>query len=118
MLSPIFALIESNSTPEAPTPQPRIVALYADAAGRNRLEFDAAPSRWIIGEVPSGAFDGINKTFTLARSPLTNSVMLFLNGQILYNGADYTINGRTLTMTATGAPATWANMQVAYLTQE
>lgn len=118
MLTPLFGLIESNSTPDDPTPRPRIVALYADAAGKNKLEFEAAPSCWIIGEVPSGVFDGVNKTFSLAHAPISNSIMLFLNGSILYDGADYTVDERTLTMTATGAPAAWSNMQVAYLTRE
>lgn len=54
----------------------------------------------VVGEVPSGDVDGVNVTFTLANTPSTGSVILFVNGSRRRSGAgnDYTISGLMITM--------------------
>ena len=34
----------------------------------------------VVGETPSGIIDGVNRFFTLARSPLTSTLKLYFNG--------------------------------------
>lgn len=50
-------------------------------------------------ESPSGDIDGVNDTFTLSTAPHSSkSVKLYLNGLILAQSQDYTVNGQTITM--------------------
>jgi hypothetical protein len=61
---------------------------------------------FVSNEIPSGAIDSSNVTFTLAHTPIVGSVSLFRNG-ILQNpnaSVDYSITGATITMTT--APVT------------
>jgi hypothetical protein len=56
----------------------------------------------IVGEeLPGGAMDGVNMEYTLAQTPMTGSVVLYLNGIRLKYGLthDYTVSGSTITMT-------------------
>lgn len=55
---------------------------------------------WSLNEIPSGAVNGSNVTFTLAHTPLSGQIMLYLNGQYMTHGAgeDYTLSGLTITM--------------------
>ena len=55
---------------------------------------------FISNEVVSGTIDGSNTSFTLANTPVSGSLQLYLNGQLLQVGAsnDYTISGTTITM--------------------
>jgi hypothetical protein len=49
-------------------------------------------------EVPNGAIDGVNKTYTLTKYPVGGSLMYFVNG--VYQtpgGVDYTLSGNTIT---------------------
>lgn len=49
-------------------------------------------------EIPAGAIDGSNTVFTLANTPATGSLQLFLNGMYQTGGAeDYTLAGLTIT---------------------
>lgn len=49
-------------------------------------------------EVPSGTIDGVNDTFTLAFTPVSDSsVKIYLNGQRLKITDDYTLAGDTIT---------------------
>lgn len=53
----------------------------------------------VLNETPSGVMNGINKSFSLAFEPANPlSVMLWLNGQLLTQGAsqDYTVSGKTI----------------------
>lgn len=61
--------------------------------------------RWSLNEIPAGAIDGINVTFTLDHTPV-DQIMLYLNGQYLAPGAgeDYTLSGLTITMAAPLVP--------------
>lgn len=55
-------------------------------------------ANWINAETPAGTIDGVNASFTLAAVPNpTSSVILTKNGQILYNGVGYTLNGASIT---------------------
>jgi hypothetical protein len=52
------------------------------------------------GETPGGTIDGVNATFTLAHTPSPAAgLQLFLNGQELTQGTDYTLTGATITFT-------------------
>jgi hypothetical protein len=50
----------------------------------------------VRNEVPSGAVDGINVTFTLANNPIGTSVNVFLNGLKQTPSVDYTLNGNSI----------------------
>lgn len=56
-------------------------------------------SNFVDSETPSGSINGSNTTFTLANTPVTGSVHLYLNGyrQNAGSGNDYTISGSTIT---------------------
>lgn len=52
----------------------------------------------VLNETPAGAIDGINATFEIASTPSTAStVMLWLNGQLLKQGSDYSVAGKIIT---------------------
>lgn len=66
-------------------------------------------------EVPTGTIDGANKTFSLSVSPSpTSTLMLFVNGVLLTQGAgaDYTLSGTTITLTI--APRVNSNLAATY----
>jgi len=77
------------------------------AGGELQVDFAA-------GETPGGAVNGVNITFTLANSPVTGSLMLFLNGIFQKAGGtdDYTIAGSTITMAT--APVSGDVLQANY----
>jgi len=59
-----------------------------------------------FNETPAGAVDGSNRTFTLSMNPSpSNSLLLFLNGLLLKQGQDFSLNGSTITMTQAPLPA-------------
>lgn len=57
-------------------------------------------SNFVDNEVPSGAINGSNVTYTLANTPVAGSVHLYINGvrAKVGSGNDYTISGDTITM--------------------
>lgn len=64
-------------------------------------------------EVPSGALNGINVTFTTSNVPISNaSLSLFLDGLIQIQGTDYTISSSTITMTS--APLSGEKLYAVY----
>jgi hypothetical protein len=65
-------------------------------------------------EIPTGAINGSNATFTLANSPTSLSEHVYLNGTLQESGAgnDYTITGATITMLT--APLTGEKLRVSY----
>lgn len=71
-------------------------------------------ANFVTREVPSGAIDGSNATYTLANTPTSGSEEVFLNGQLLSvgAGADYTISTNTITMAS--APLTGERILVNY----
>lgn len=54
---------------------------------------------FITREIPTGAIDGANATYTLAHTPIAGSESIFLDGLLQEVGAlkDYTISGVTIT---------------------
>lgn len=56
-------------------------------------------------ETPSGTVNGSNTAFTLANTPVTGSLALYRDGQLMKGGgADYSLSGTTITFTT--APVT------------
>ena len=84
------------------------IVIYADPT-THRLLVDTGSSAGtaVNNETPSGAFDGVNATFTLAHSPLAGTLLLFLNGQFMHPGvsADYTLSGSTITFNSAPSAA-------------
>jgi hypothetical protein len=65
-------------------------------------------------EVPSGAVNGVNTTFTLAFTPaFPNEVEFYVDGLGWLNGVNFTVSGTTIT--ATDAPATAQSVIARYL---
>lgn len=62
----------------------------------------------VTGETPSGTVNGSNDTFTIASTPLTGTVRVYLNGirQKSGSGNDYQISGSTITFEAGNIPQT------------
>ena len=59
----------------------------------------------VDNEVPSGTINGSNTAFTLANTPISGSVKIYLNGiRFKGGGVDYSISGTTVTFVT--APAT------------
>jgi hypothetical protein len=60
-----------------------------------------SPSNFVTEETPSGTINGSNTTFTLANTPTSGTLKLFLNGVRQKSGAgnDYTITTNTISMT-------------------
>ena len=64
-------------------------------------------------ETPTGSIDGSNKDFTLANTPATNSLQIFLNGAYQTpGGEDYTLAGTTITFV--NAPLTGGILRAFY----
>lgn len=55
---------------------------------------------WMPNERPVGVIDGVNVAYTLSYIPITYSGFLFLNGQPLFEGIDWTISAEFITMLA------------------
>lgn len=51
----------------------------------------------VDNEVPSGTQNGVNVTFTLANTPQSGSLKLYVNGQRYKAGTDFTLSGATIT---------------------
>lgn len=68
----------------------------------------------VLNEVPAGAINGANVTFTLAAVPTAAGISLFQNGLLLLLTTDYTIAGLTITMVA--APLTGDTLRADYFT--
>lgn len=66
------------------------------------------------GEIPTGAINGINAAFTLAYTPKTGSVHLFLNGVRQRLTTDYTVAGNTITYASGAKPQTGDNHYADY----
>jgi len=70
---------------------------------------------FIDGETPAGAINGVNNSFTLAQSPNpATSLSVFRSGVRQKSGADYTVNGSTLTFVSGHVPQTGDVLQCSY----
>lgn len=78
---------------------PLVVGIDDQVWARN-TDTGITAAQFIWNETPSGAINGTNTTFTLANTPITGKVGVYLNGQRLVEGAseDYTISGGTITL--------------------
>lgn len=62
-------------------------------------ESSAVITELVLNEALIGNINGINSTFYLENTPKSSaSVMLWLNGQLLTNISDYSISGKTVTI--------------------
>lgn len=59
-----------------------------------------------FNEVPSGLVNGINVVYTLANTPVNNSLTVYKNGIRMFPGVgnDYVLSGNTITFTGTQTP--------------
>lgn len=69
----------------------------------------------IVNEIPSGLINSSNVTYSIANTPVTGTVAVFLNGmyQAPGGGLDYTITGTTITFVK--APRTNSDLYVTYI---
>ena len=65
-------------------------------------------------EIPVGAIDSANRVFTLANSPISASLQLFLNGVLQRNGIDFTLAANTITYSVGATPQTGDNHYAYY----
>jgi hypothetical protein len=105
-----YTLAGANIT-MAIAPQPTSGGTPADwLAAWSRIDGDATGSA--SAEVPSGAIDGSNAAFTLAATPVTSTLMLFLNRVLLLPGTHYTLTGDAIAMAI--APGTGDSLVAFY----
>lgn len=71
-------------------------------------------ANFVSNEIPTGAIDGFNTTFTLATSPNTNTLALYIKGVLQEEGVDYTLAGTTITMVL--PPLAGSYMRAFYIT--
>jgi len=67
---------------------------------------------YVSGETPSGSINSSNTSFTLANTPVSGSVSLYLNGVQQVPTTDYTISGSTITFVT--APFTGDYLKAIY----
>jgi len=91
------------------------MVLMADSTQSAGVKWGTASAASIIrNEIPSGTPSGSLTTFTLANTPVTNSLNLFQNGALLLDGtADYSISANTITFVT--APLTGDKLKADYL---
>ena len=67
------------------------------------------------GEIPSGAVNAVNTTFTLNFSPSpAASLTLFRNGLLMKPGTDYSLTGAVITFFSTSAPQAGDGLLASY----
>ena len=71
---------------------------YGTAIPDSRYALKGEGATFVDDEAPAGTKDGSNTTFTLAYTPISGSVKLFLGGAKLEITNDYSISGKTITM--------------------
>ena len=69
-----------------------------------RVVVAAAAIKFVDDEVPAGAVDGTNKTFTLANVPAVGSLKVYWNGIRQKLGVDYSLTGKVLTFLTAAFP--------------
>jgi hypothetical protein len=58
----------------------------------------------VFSETPTGTIDGLNATFTLAHTPVTGTLLLFLQGVLKVSGVDYTLTTNSIVMDPASVP--------------
>lgn len=86
-------------------------------AQRMRKLFPLTPANFVFGEVPSGAIDGVNDTFTLASTPLANTVAVYVAGLLKAGGLgnDYVVSGDSIIFESGSEPQIGDSLLVNYL---
>lgn len=84
----------------APATSDVLLADYETNAGT----YASGSASFVDHETPTGSINSSNTSFTLAFTPVTGTVKLYRDGQLLTYTGDYTISGTTITMVA--APLT------------
>lgn len=75
----------------------------------------AVTANFVDAETPAGAVNGTNAVFTVAQAPSpAASLQLFRNGVLMKQGADYSVNGATLTFVSAGVPQAGDLLQASY----
>jgi hypothetical protein len=69
---------------------------------------------YILSEIPQGLVDGFNSSFSLYAMPLAGTVRVYLNGQRMTPGIDYTMPTQT-TVNFTAIPPVGAKILVDYI---
>ena len=72
---------------------------------------------FIDAELPAGAMDGINTSFTLANAPSpAASLHLYRNGLLLEAGTDYSLSGSAITFVSAATPLPGDSLLASYRT--
>jgi hypothetical protein len=58
----------------------------------------------LIGEIPKGLVNGINRSFNLSRQPVWGSLAVYQEGSRLMFNVDYTLSINTVTFLAAPKP--------------
>lgn len=92
------------------------VSITTSPAGYVTIASDATLFReLVLNETPIGAIDGINPDFTLHSAPaMPESTMVWLNGQLLTNGTDYSISGDKITFLGNYMPRPGDQLKTMY----
>lgn len=86
---------------QAAKPADPLTSLVAMSLGRGyQLQAKiASGAHFADAEVPAGAQNGVNQTYTLANAPNPAlSLLLYFNGVLFLHGVDYTLSGLTITL--------------------
>ncbi|HEY3940612.1 MAG TPA: hypothetical protein VGL97_24500 [Bryobacteraceae bacterium] len=81
----------------------------------NSLTASGSDAVFVDAEDPAGTIDGTNETFTLAHAPAPSaSLSLYLNGLEKTSGVDFTLNGASITFSASSTPELGDVMEAYY----
>jgi hypothetical protein len=111
LLAPI-ASPTFTGVPAAPTPGTNINTTQIPTTAWVNSYYVAKTSH-VAREIPTGAINGSNTTFTIAHVPATTTDQVFLNGLLQNITSDYTLSGTTITMIP--APFTGDSLVVSYV---
>lgn len=84
-------VVNTAASGQSPVYKYDVLAGFVDVSGFLQT------SKVVTGETLTGTVDGSNVTFSIANSPLSGSVKIYLDGQRLALTADYTISSTTIT---------------------
>ncbi len=107
----VFVSVTSLGNTAADDVQMRLLRLEQGGAGGGG---GGGSTGFVDRQTPTGAIDGSNVSFTLASTPVAGSEHVYLDGQLLTSGVDYTISGAGITLTT--APAAGSKLVVSYRT--
>jgi hypothetical protein len=87
-------------------------AVAADIASKGYVDTEIA--RFVINETPTGSINGTNREFTLAHTPASGTLQVFVSGLMMLPGTHFTFSGATLTFTDPYQPITGEWLRVSY----